>query len=109
MHLLLFVSHNVSRTLLRREICYISYGNFLILKHLDAYFSFILGRKRNAVRAGYLFLKRFETNYRNHRANKCINHVYPVQKAVASNSILVLREINYEYVYKPQGLLYTEV
>ena len=50
--------------------------------------------KERTAGAGCIFQKRSETNRRNHATDRCINHVYPVEKA--GNSILVSREINYE-------------
>lgn len=40
------------------------------------------GKRDDFVGAGCIFLKRSKTNCRNHAADRCINHVYPVQKAV---------------------------
>lgn len=62
--------------------CNISREYFLVSGHLDIrYFSSYLEERRRRKKQDTSFSEALsETNYHNHRADKCINHVYPVYK-----------------------------
>lgn len=62
--------------------CNISREYFLVSGHLDIrYFSSYLEERRRRKKQDTSFSEALsETNYHNHRADKCINHVYLVYK-----------------------------